>query len=233
MKKVDAAVDANATSFQKFATGKYFNAYMMTVIVLNCITMAIEDPKIADSNGQESWIVALNWFFNFMYVMEVSIGIGAFGLVRYLLDPWHYIDLVVSAVSFMDLLFVALNFIVIFFGGPGLVIDAGAATNLKLLRIVRVLRPLKAISFIPSLLVYLDSVSQSAVEIFSNMLLLIMVMFAFAATGCAWIGDALSYRCVPIDLASEYTLADPHFQAFGADYFTSKYNTNLCGASGL
>ena len=233
MKKVDAAVDANATAFQKFAMSKQFNMYMMTVIVLNCITMAIEDPKIDDPSKQLAWIVALNWFFNFMYVMEVSVGIGAFGLVRYLLDPWHYIDIAVSAISILDILVVVLNFISIFFGGAGLVLDTGTAANFKILRVARVLRPLKAISFIPSLMVYLQSVSQSALEIFSSMLLLIMVMFCFAATGCAWIGNALAYRCVPLDLTSNYTMADPHFQAFGASFFSSKYNTNFCGQSGL
>ena len=231
MKKVDAALDANATTFQKFVTSKYFNMFYMAVIVLNCITMAMEDPK--EGAVQFDWIISLNWFFDVMYVTEVCFGVGAFGLVRYLLDPWHYIDIVVSAISFLDILWVVLNLIVIFFGGPGLVIDSGAASNLKLLRIVRVLRPLKAISFIPSLLVYLNSVSQSAFEIFTNMMLLILVMFAFAATGCAWVGDALTYRCLPMDLTSNYTMADPHFQAFGAAYFTSKYNTNFCGAAGM
>ena len=230
MKKVDASISANATPLQKFVISQNFNTFMMTVIILNCITMAMEDPKV---DVQVFWINALSWFFDFIYVFEVTVGIVAFGIVRYLLDPWHYIDIVVSGISALDIITYALDAIIKFFGGPGLVFDAGVASNIKLLRIIRALRPLKAISFIPSLLVYLGSVSHSCTEIAMTMLLLIMVMFVFAATGCAWIGDSLSYRCLPISITSAEVAADPFFKTFGASYYTSKYNTNFCGIDGL
>lgn len=205
---------------------------MMSVIMLNCIVMAISNPKKSDDE-QDPWIIGISTFFDVIYVLEVSLNLTAFGIVRYLMDPWHYVDLIVSAVSFIDIFVIILDLIVQFFGGPSITFNGAGSENLKLLRVVRVLRPLKAISFIPSLLVFIESIAQSAHEIGANMLLLIMVQFIFAAVGCAWIGDALSYRCVATDFNDPNLLTNPHYIAYGATYFTSKYNSKFCGAEGL
>ena len=227
-----AAVGADkATGLQKFMQSRLFDGFMMAVIMLNCIVMAMTNPRFDDAH-QAQWIISLNWFFNIIYVLEVSVNIFAFGVMQYLMDPWHYIDVVVSAVSAIDIAVVVLSAISVFFGGPSLEFTGDGAENLKLLRVVRVLRPLKAISFIPSLLVFIESILQSGLQIGANMLLLLMIQFVFAAVGCAWIGDALSYRCQPIDVTDANVQADIHFQTYGASYFTSVYNVAFCGADG-
>lgn len=225
-------VDLNASSLQLFMRSRVVDVTLMAIIVLNCVIMAISDPKKDDAD-QAAYVIGLSWFFNVIYCLEVILNLVAFGLVRYLMDPWHYIDVVVSAVSAIDIIVALISVISVAFGGPPITFSGGAASNLKLLRVVRVLRPLKAISFIPSLMVFIESMLQSGPQIASNMLLLIGIQLVFAAVGCAWIGDALSYRCIPQDYTNPSVLANPHYQAYGPSYFTSKYNLAYCGSSGL
>ena len=229
---VKPAAEDKSTSLQKFVKSKPFEGFIFAVIILNCITMAITDPKKDDAQ-QATWIVGINSFFNVVYIGEVVLGLIASGVVKYFLDPWHYIDFIVSAVSAIDIAVALLQAIFAFFGGPAISLDSNSLKELRILRIARVLRPLKAITFIPSLMIFIESVVQSGLEILSNMFMLIFLQFVFAAVGCAWIGNALDFRCVPTDYTNANVVNDPHYIAYGASYYTSKYNYAFCGAEGL
>ena len=225
-------LEDKSTSLQKFVKSKPYEMFMFSVIILNCVTMAISDPK-KDDSLQASWIVSINTFFNIAYILDVVLGVTAFGFVRYMLDPWHYIDFIVSAVSAIDIVVAILQLILAFFGGPSIQFSGDSASDVRVLRIFRVLRPLKAVSFIPSLMIFIESVLQSAAEIGANMLMLVLIQFVFAAVGCAWIGNALAYRCLPTDYTNANVVNDPHYIAYGASYYTSKYNYAFCGGEEL
>ena len=127
-----AVEDDKATGLQKLMQSRALDSFLMAVIILNCITMAISDPKKADDQ-QDAWIIGINWFFDVIYCSEVILKIVAFGAMRYLMDPWHYIDVVVSSVSAIDIIVVIASVVSQFFGGPVVTFSSSDSSNLKLL----------------------------------------------------------------------------------------------------
>lgn len=71
-----------------------------------------------------------------------------------------------------------------------------------------------------------------------QMLFLATVTFFTMAVACAFITnvlveDALEYRCVPTNFSAPEVQSNEYYQTFGDDYFTSRFNTLLCGSGGF
>lgn len=105
-------------------------------------------------------------------------------------------------------------------------------SGIRVLRTFRVLRPLKAITFMPGLAVFVEAIIVSSGITMLNFMLLLLVMCALATLSYSFVGTALNQRCVPTpDALLNATSAiyqDPYFEEFGIDYFYSKYNLRFC-----
>jgi len=118
-------------TFLNIANNKYFENFIMLVILSNCFLMAIEPPK-ADSNDQPIWKI-MEYVFQIIYTIEMFIKIFAQGLIfdkyTYLRDGWNVVDFVI----------VLSSWITIFLGN----------TSISVIRTVRVLRTLRTLSVFP------------------------------------------------------------------------------------
>ena len=92
----------------------------------------------------------------------------AFGPNYYFMDKWHYLDVTVSAVSLLEIAIALFNEVVFALAGLRLPENETLNTVMNTLKIVRVLRPLKAINMLPSLLEFLEACARSLMSVLVN-----------------------------------------------------------------
>uniref|UniRef100_A0A8C1PX73 Calcium voltage-gated channel subunit alpha1 E n=1 Tax=Cyprinus carpio TaxID=7962 RepID=A0A8C1PX73_CYPCA len=126
-------------------------------------------------------------YFIGMFCFEAGIKIIALGFVfhkgSYLRNGWNVMDFIVVL--------------------SGILATAGAHMNISLdlrtLRAVRVLRPLKLVSGIPSLQIVLKSIMKAMVPLLQIGLLLFFAILMFAIIGLEFYSGRLHKRCVRAD----------------------------------
>uniref|UniRef100_A0A8C1ANV7 Calcium channel, voltage-dependent, R type, alpha 1E subunit a n=1 Tax=Cyprinus carpio carpio TaxID=630221 RepID=A0A8C1ANV7_CYPCA len=126
-------------------------------------------------------------YFIGMFCFEAGIKIIALGFVfhkgSYLRNGWNVMDFIVVL--------------------SGILATAGAHMNISLdlrtLRAVRVLRPLKLVSGIPSLQIVLKSIMKAMVPLLQIGLLLFFAILMFAIIGLEFYSGKLHKRCVRAD----------------------------------
>uniref|UniRef100_A0A8C3PGD6 Voltage-dependent T-type calcium channel subunit alpha n=1 Tax=Chrysemys picta bellii TaxID=8478 RepID=A0A8C3PGD6_CHRPI len=112
----------------KIITHKMFDHIVLVIIFLNCITIAMERPKIEPHSAVSIGVVLQ------MTVKVVALGL-CFGEKAYLKSSWNVLDGVLVLISVIDIL-------------VSLVSDSGTKIlgMLRVLRLLRTLRPLRVIS---------------------------------------------------------------------------------------
>jgi len=230
MRKREGLEPANEEQsvFQKIVTSRYYDPFMMSVVVTNCVFLAITDPKLSDDE-QPQYVQMLSWAFNIAYVLDVALQLQAFGLVRYLLDPWHYLDGIVSAVSAIEIILPIVSLVMKFFGQGTLQLSDTAKSGLNTIRIIRALRPLKAVSFVPSLVAYVEAIFASAETVVMTMGILLIFLTGFGIFTNTVVGDALSYRCYPTNFTQPSVANNVYYLDFNTSYYSSKFNNAFCG----
>uniref|UniRef100_A0A8B9TAF0 Voltage-dependent T-type calcium channel subunit alpha-1G n=1 Tax=Anas platyrhynchos TaxID=8839 RepID=A0A8B9TAF0_ANAPL len=121
----------------KIITHKMFDHIVLVIIFLNCITIAMERPKIEPHSA-----VSLRLMFSVLQVIfltEMTVKVVALGLCfgekAYLKSSWNVLDGVLVLISVIDIL-------------VSMVSDSGTKIlgMLRVLRLLRTLRPLRVIS---------------------------------------------------------------------------------------
>ncbi|XP_042203570.1 voltage-dependent calcium channel type A subunit alpha-1-like isoform X7 [Homarus americanus] len=151
---------------------RYFDFFIMIVIILSSFALASEDPVREDSE----WNEFLNYFdyaFTGVFAIEMILKVIDLGVIfhpgSYLRDFWNIMDSVVvicAAVSFC-------------FDMMGSTTGQNLST-IKSLRVLRVLRPLKTIKRIPKLKSVFDCVVNSLKNVFNILIVYILFQFIFA-----------------------------------------------------
>jgi len=216
------------SALEKTLLNPLYETFTLFIIGFNCITLALADPLRNDAD-QKPYLGILGWIFSFIYLADVVLHLVAMGLVNYLHNSWHYLDLVVGCVSLIE-------FSIVIISGLGKALGLGALNPsdgfkdfLNILQILRVLRPLKAFNFMPSLMAYLMACAKSARDVIVNIGFLFFCI-AVISTYCNYlIGERLRFRCVPEDLESTNVLNNIFYQEYGTKIFYTKYNTDFCG----
>ncbi|XP_042203565.1 voltage-dependent calcium channel type A subunit alpha-1-like isoform X3 [Homarus americanus] len=157
---------------------RYFDFFIMIVIILSSFALASEDPVREDSE----WNEFLNYFdyaFTGVFAIEMILKVIDLGVIfhpgSYLRDFWNIMDSVVvicAAVSFcFDMI-------------PSLQLKGSTTgqnlSTIKSLRVLRVLRPLKTIKRIPKLKSVFDCVVNSLKNVFNILIVYILFQFIFA-----------------------------------------------------
>ncbi len=62
-KKVNKVDAGEKTYLQWFLSHAVYDMFILSVILLNCVALCVEDPKVPDED-QLDWLIALKWFFN-------------------------------------------------------------------------------------------------------------------------------------------------------------------------
>uniref|UniRef100_A0AAQ5Z0D8 Voltage-dependent calcium channel alpha-1 subunit IQ domain-containing protein n=2 Tax=Amphiprion ocellaris TaxID=80972 RepID=A0AAQ5Z0D8_AMPOC len=159
---------------------------ILATIIANCIVLALEQHLPGeDKTPMSKRLEKTEPYFIGMFCFEAGIKIIALGFVfhkgSYLRNGWNVMDFIVVL--------------------SGILAAAGAHMNisvdLRTLRAVRVLRPLKLVSGIPSLQIVLKSIMKAMVPLLQIGLLLFFAILMFAIIGLEFYSGKLHYTCIP------------------------------------
>ncbi|UJR21745.1 hypothetical protein I4U23_024820 [Adineta vaga] len=148
-----------------------FEYMVLLTIIANCIVLALEEhlPN-EDKTTLARSLEKTEIYFIGIFCFEAALKIIALGFVlhrgSYLRSPWN-----------------AMDFVVVVTGLATISIKKNTSFNLRTLRAVRVLRPLKLVSGIPSLQVVLKSILKAMAPLFQIALLVLFAIIIFAIIG--------------------------------------------------
>jgi hypothetical protein len=155
-------------------TWRWFDWFIMTIILANAIFMGLADYSVVDETGNpyptdfrtgersqmNQIIEGLDPTFTGIYCVEAVIKIIALGFVSgpntYLRDGWNVLDFVAAVSSVVAFI-------------PDV-------PNVSSLRTLRVLRPLRSLKMLPGMKVIIDSILM-AIEPLANVVVLLIAVF--------------------------------------------------------
>uniref|UniRef100_A0A8C4NW07 Voltage-dependent N-type calcium channel subunit alpha n=1 Tax=Dicentrarchus labrax TaxID=13489 RepID=A0A8C4NW07_DICLA len=161
------------------------STYMiLATIIANCIVLALEQHLPAsDKTPMSERLDDTEPYFIGIFCFEAAIKIIALGFAfhkcSYLRNGWNVMDFVVVL--------------------TGILATVGSDFDLRTLRAVRVLRPLKLVSGIPSLQVVLKSIMKAMVPLLQIGLLLFFAIVMFAIIGVEFYMGKFHTTCFRID----------------------------------
>ncbi|XP_041825615.1 voltage-dependent N-type calcium channel subunit alpha-1B [Melanotaenia boesemani] len=157
-----------------------FEYMILATIIANCIVLALEQHLPAsDKTPMSERLDDTEPYFIGIFCFEAAIKIIALGFAfhkgSYLRNGWNVMDFVVVL--------------------TGILATVGSDFDLRTLRAVRVLRPLKLVSGIPSLQVVLKSIMKAMVPLLQIGLLLFFAIVMFAIIGVEFYIGKFHYTC--------------------------------------
>ncbi|NP_001159383.1 cacophony A [Tribolium castaneum] len=156
---------------------------VLLTIIANCVVLALEEhlPN-HDKTLLAQKLEATEVYFLGIFCVEASLKILALGFVlhrgSYLRNIWNIMD-----------------FFVVLTGCLTLFLQDFVAVDLRTLRAIRVLRPLKLVSGIPSLQVVLKSIIKAMAPLLQIGLLVLFAIVIFAIIGLEFYSGALHRTC--------------------------------------
>uniref|UniRef100_A0A8C2YHX6 Voltage-dependent T-type calcium channel subunit alpha-1G n=1 Tax=Coturnix japonica TaxID=93934 RepID=A0A8C2YHX6_COTJA len=153
----------------KIITHKMFDHIVLVIIFLNCITIAMERPKIEPHSAERIFLTLSNYIFTVIFLTEMTVKVVALGLCfgekAYLKSSWNVLDGVLVLISVIDIL-------------VSMVSDSGTKIlgMLRVLRLLRTLRPLRVISRAPGLKLVVETLISSLKPI-GNIVLICCAFF--------------------------------------------------------
>ncbi|XP_072489312.1 voltage-dependent N-type calcium channel subunit alpha-1B isoform X1 [Notamacropus eugenii] len=163
---------------------------ILATIIANCIVLALEQHlPDGDKTPMSERLDDTEPYFIGIFCFEAGIKIIALGFVfhkgSYLRNGWNVMDFVVVL--------------------TGILATAGTEFDLRTLRAVRVLRPLKLVSGIPSLQVVLKSIMKAMVPLLQIGLLLFFAIVMFAIIGLEFYMGKFHKACFPNNTVDPHT----------------------------
>ncbi|CAF3656370.1 unnamed protein product, partial [Adineta steineri] len=160
-----------------------FEYMVLLTIIANCIVLALEEhlPN-EDKTTLARSLEKTEIYFIGIFCFESALKIIALGFClhrgSYLRSPWN-----------------AMDFVVVVTGLATISIKKNSSFNLRTLRAVRVLRPLKLVSGIPSLQVVLKSILKAMAPLFQIALLVLFAIIIFAIIGLELYSGIFHHTC--------------------------------------
>lgn len=150
---------------RKFLDGNPFQHFIVSLIVLNSISIGMETSR--------SWMSSYGSYFDFVdnvilmiFVAEILLKLYAFGL-RFFKDAWNLFDFTIVAVAAIP-----------------------AAASFSVFRTMRILRTLRLIRNVPKLRIIIEALIKSIPSIGWISVLLITVFYIFAVLATNLYGEA-------------------------------------------
>uniref|UniRef100_A0A8C5D8S2 Voltage-dependent N-type calcium channel subunit alpha n=1 Tax=Gadus morhua TaxID=8049 RepID=A0A8C5D8S2_GADMO len=169
---------------------KYY--MILSTIIANCIVLALEQHlPVNDKTPMSERLDHTEPYFIGIFCFEAGIKIIALGFAfhkgSYLRNGWNVMDFVVVLTGILT------------------TVGADRGLDLRTLRAVRVLRPLKLVSGIPSLQVVLKSIMKAMVPLLQIGLLLFFAIVMFAIIGVEFYMGKFHTTCFTIDTGDKVT----------------------------
>ncbi|PAA86585.1 hypothetical protein BOX15_Mlig012532g2 [Macrostomum lignano] len=175
-----------------------FEYMVLLTIIANCVVLGAEEhlPK-QDKTPLSIKLDMTERYFLGIFCVEALLKIVALGFIMhrgaYLRSIWNIMDFVVVVTGFVTLF--ASN---------------QSSFDLRTLRAVRVLRPLKLVSGIPSLQVVLKSIIRAMAPLLQIALLVLFAILIFAIIGLEFFSGSFHKTCFPNN-SNELPDATPGF----------------------
>ncbi|KAF0046876.1 hypothetical protein F2P81_000509 [Scophthalmus maximus] len=190
---------------------------ILATITANCVVLALEQHLPGeDKTPMAKRLEKTEPYFIGIFCFEAGIKLLALGFVfhkgSYLRNGWNVMDFIVVL--------------------SGILATAGAHMNipvdLRTLRAVRVLRPLKLVSGIPSLQIVLKSIMKAMIPLLQIGLLLFFAILMFAIIGLEFYSGKLHQTCLPsVDIFDNETVDSAELVfACGVRKCPEKYDCN-------
>ena len=177
----------------KIVNHAYFDRFIITLIMVYSILLGMKcyDQQVPEEERDlmlaNKLLNQIDPFFNVIIYTEFVLKVIAMGFIfgasGYMADGWNWIDFIVVASSFTDLVMSNL------FG------RSGGGKALSALRAFRLLRPLKLLTSIPSLRVLLRTLMESVQSLGGIMGLALFFFTIFSILGVAIWSGKIHYRC--------------------------------------
>uniref|UniRef100_T1HGE4 Voltage-dependent calcium channel type A subunit alpha-1 n=1 Tax=Rhodnius prolixus TaxID=13249 RepID=T1HGE4_RHOPR len=171
-----------------------FSVVVLLTIIANCVVLALEEhlPE-GDKTTLAKKLEQTEAYFLGIFCVEASLKILALGFVlhrgSYLRNIWNIMDFFVVVTGFITLI-------------PTNDLDM----DLRTLRAIRVLRPLKLVSGIPSLQVVLKSIIKAMAPLLQIGLLVLFAIVIFAIIGLEFYSGALHKTCYDLEDLTQIVL---------------------------
>lgn len=195
---------------------KVFNWSIHILIILNSIFLIFETIERLERVG-----VISNYIFTAIFTIECLMQIIALGFIMddnaYLRDPWNWLDFIVVITGLLSLL-------------------PMFSANLRALRTFRLIRPLKAISMLPNMRLFIYTLFDSMLDLGVVFLLMLFFLILFAIIGLSLWSENFHKRCrarpdtLNTTLYENFTLIANKYPFFnGSLILDSKFSQRLCG----
>ena len=163
---------------------KGFEYFILVAIIANCILMAINSQLPNDDmNNMNRTVEQAETYLLGIFCLEMVLNMITMGFIlhpgSYIRNPWNILDFVVVVTGILSL--------------PELSIMKGG--SVKALRAMRVLRPLKLVSGVPSLQVVMTSIAKSLIPLSNVCLLVVFVIIIYAVIGLEMLQGLFHYTC--------------------------------------
>ncbi|XP_065647835.1 voltage-dependent L-type calcium channel subunit alpha-1D isoform X2 [Hydra vulgaris] len=169
----------------KITKAKLFEYFILLTIIVTCVIMALDVPlPNQDKSAMNKFSDDAEYYLIAIFASEALLKIVANGFVlhphSYLRSLWNVIDFVVVIISIATLPQVMPN---------------SNQVNVKSLRAVRVLRPLKFITGVPSLHIIMTSIMKAVAPLLQVLYLLSFVIGIYAIIGLEFMVERFHYTC--------------------------------------
>ncbi|XP_078799389.1 voltage-dependent T-type calcium channel subunit alpha-1I isoform X1 [Oryzias latipes] len=175
---------------QSIIAHKVFDYVVLVFIFLNCITVALERPKILQGSLERVFLTVSNYIFTAIFVAEMTVKVVSMGLylgeATYLRSSWNILDGFLVFVSLID--------IVVSMAGGAKILGV-----LRVLRLLRTLRPLRVISRAPGLKLVVETLITSLKPIGNIVLICCAFFIIFGILGVQLFKGKFFY-CVGFDV---------------------------------
>uniref|UniRef100_A0A8C4DXX8 Calcium voltage-gated channel subunit alpha1 Ib n=1 Tax=Dicentrarchus labrax TaxID=13489 RepID=A0A8C4DXX8_DICLA len=175
---------------QSIIAHKLFDYVVLAFIFLNCITVALERPKILQGSLERVFLTISNYIFTAIFVTEMTVKVVSMGLYlgekAYLRSSWNILDGFLVFVSLID--------IVVSMAGGAKILGV-----LRVLRLLRTLRPLRVISRAPGLKLVVETLITSLKPIGNIVLICCAFFIIFGILGVQLFKGKFFY-CVGFDV---------------------------------
>uniref|UniRef100_A0A3B3U8U9 Voltage-dependent T-type calcium channel subunit alpha n=1 Tax=Poecilia latipinna TaxID=48699 RepID=A0A3B3U8U9_9TELE len=175
---------------QSIIAHKLFDYVVLVFIFLNCITVALERPKILQGSLERLLLTLSNYIFTAIFVAEMTVKVVSMGLylgeTAYLRSSWNILDGFLVFVSLID--------IVVSMAGGAKILGV-----LRVLRLLRTLRPLRVISRAPGLKLVVETLITSLKPI-GNIVLICCAFFIIFGILGVQLFKGKFYYCVGPDV---------------------------------
>ncbi|XP_029707010.1 voltage-dependent T-type calcium channel subunit alpha-1I-like isoform X3 [Takifugu rubripes] len=175
---------------QSIIAHKLFDYVVLVFIFLNCITVALERPKILQGSVERVFLTISNYIFTTIFVAEMTVKVVSMGLYlgekAYLRSSWNILDGFLVFVSLID--------IVVSMAGGAKILGV-----LRVLRLLRTLRPLRVISRAPGLKLVVETLITSLKPI-GNIVLICCAFFIIFGILGVQLFKGKFYYCVGFDV---------------------------------